>query len=178
MENCIIDSGYSIQSCEDRVGGVVRFGIQNYSSANVFGLTASGQIIDSMSPTASFYVAEQELEAGIVVGTIETSDNGNVFLTYVLTIRFETYTLETRKLIEALMKTKVRVAVETNAGSWILLGYSNAGKVTGGALGPNQNYGDLAGGTVEITFREKGPAKFLDKDFIEGLLVLPTSEGE
>jgi hypothetical protein len=172
--SCIIDSGYSINTCEDRVGGIKRFAIQNYSSSTIFGLTASDQVILTMSPTASFYVAEQELEAGIVVGTIEPSENGSTFVTYVMTIRFETYSLETRRLIEALIKTRVRVAVETNSDDWILLGYSNPGRVSGGALGPNQNFGDLAGGTVEITFREKGPAKFIDSTLIEGLLINPS----
>lgn len=173
---CIIDSGYSINNCEDRAGGIEFLAIQTYSSALTFELDETGQIVEAfggVSPVPVWYVLEQEQEAAAGVQTVEVADNGSVFMTNSITIRFESYTLESRKLMEALLKTKVRIVAKTNNGDYLLFGIDGPGKISEGTLGPNQAFGDNAGGVITMTFRSKKPALFVAPEAIEDLLQFP-----
>lgn len=169
--NCLIDAPWGLNTCDDNTPGLEWVAFQTYNAQTVFGLTASGSLVDSISPTASWYVFEHDEEAAGLAQTPTLNDNGSSFVEQILTIRFNEYSQESQAQMAALLKTRVRVVAKTNNGSYLILGLNSPGRVNGGSAGPNRAFTDVAGGELTIRFRSKTFAPFVSSSVIEPLLV-------
>jgi hypothetical protein len=169
--NCLIDAPWGLNTCSDNTAGLEWVAFQTYNAQTQFGLTASGSLVSSISPTASFYVFEHDQEAAGLAQTPTVNDNGSAFVEQILTIRFNEYSQESQQQMAALLKTRVRAIAKTNNGDYLILGISSPGRVNGGSAGPNRTFTDIAGGELTIRFRGKTFAPFVDSAILTPLLV-------
>lgn len=167
---CIINSGYSL-GCRDSVGGIEFIAISSYDSTTTY-VTGTNSIVDSFSPTASFYKYEQYTESSSATqeGTYDNV-NGTAFQTQTITLILEDMDSETREKFLALIQARVRVIVKTQTGRYFLFGKVNGGRASASTSGPGQSLGDLAGYNVTLEFKEPEPAIEVDATFAESLIV-------
>jgi len=167
---CLINSGYSL-GCRDSVGGFEWLAIASYNNATIY-TYGTNSVVDSFSPTASFYKFEQYTEQGLASqeGAFDNM-NGTSHYTQTITFTLEQMTAAIREQFLALTQARVRVIAKTQNSKYLLFGRINGGRSSAATSGPGQAMGDLSGYTITFEFKEPEPASLVDETFALSLIV-------
>jgi len=155
--SCTLTSGYSL-GCRDSLGGIQRVYIGTWDDATVYTFTASN-IINSFSPTASFYTFEQELETGSFIQNGQYStENGTSFYEQTLEITLQKLDATNRDQIKVLGQGVWRILILDQRGQYWLMGKQNPVRVTAATPQLGKAFGDLNGAVITFTGKEPEPA--------------------
>ena len=155
---CNLTSGYSL-GCRDSLGGVQRVYIGTWDADTTYGLTGSCNIIDSFSPTASFYTFEQELEtASFIQNGQYSTENGTSFYEQTLEITLQKLDACNRDQIKVLGQGVWRILILDQRGQYWLMGKQNPVRVTAATPQLGKAFGDLNGAVLTFMTKEPEPA--------------------
>ena len=171
--SCPINSGYTI-GCKDKQSGIEYLAISSYDGTTVFtmGTSATASVIQSWSPTASFYKYEQFVEQGSVTQEVETSnETGTLAVKQTVTLILENMDYATRAQALTLLQARVRIIVKTNTGSYILLGKKFGLRSSAGSAGPGKAMGDMGGFSITLEGKEPEYGSFIESTFASAQIV-------
>jgi hypothetical protein len=155
---CNLTSGYSL-GCRDSLGGIQRVFIGTWDADTVYGLTGPCDTINTISPTASFYTFEQELEtASFIQNGQYSTENGTSFYEQVLEITLQKLDACNRDQIKILGQGVWRVIILDQRGTYWLMGKQNPVRVTAATPQLGKAFGDLNGAVITFTGKEPEPA--------------------
>ena len=155
---CNLTSGYSL-GCRDSLGGIQRVYIGTWDADTVYGLTGPCDTINSISPTASFYTFEQELEtASFIQNGQYSTENGTSFYEQTLEITLQKLDACNRDQIKILGQGVWRVIILDQRGTYWLMGKQNPIRVTAATPQLGKAFGDLNGAVITFTGKEPEPA--------------------
>jgi hypothetical protein len=158
--SCTLSQGYAL-GCKDSVGGLRTIYISNFDTDETYALDADNQIT-GVTSAATYYKFEVRPQTAGLNETINSSvENGTLFHTQELTIKFDKNTVALRNQVYLLSQAQMRVIVLDQNGSYRLLGKINGADVTGGSIPTGTAYGDLNGVELTITAFEPQPANFM-----------------
>ena len=156
--SCNLTSGYSL-GCRDSLGGIQRVYIGTWDADTVYGLTGPCDTISSISPTASFYTFEQELEtASFIQNGQYSTENGTSFYEQTLEITLQKLDACNRDQIKVLGQGVWRVLILDQRGQYWLMGAQNPVRVTAATPQLGKAFGDLNGAVITFTGKEPEPA--------------------
>lgn len=144
--SCNLTGGITF-GCRDNVGGVNKVWITDFD--NVTGITQNtGSTITAISGTGTWYAFDLIRTTSEATETVNASlENGTVFYQTELTMYFAKLEQYKRNILKTMAQSfRLAVVMETNDGSYFLIGqeygmYVSAGSnVTGLALGDRQGY--------------------------------------
>lgn len=158
--NCLITSAIC-KGCRDTVGGLKNAYVL---AGSITGVTYSSGSIASMSGTGTWYQFQLEKNTASFTETITASlENGTVFYQQDLVMVFNKLRQTVQnQLIKLAQCTELRVLVESNEGTWFLLGYDFGMALSAGSASTGLTFGDRNGYTVTLTGFERDPAPAFD----------------
>jgi len=158
--NCLITSAIC-KGCRDTVGGLKSAYVL---AGSITGITYSTGIITAMSGTGTWYEYQLEKNTSSFTEVITPSlENGTVFYQQELVMVFNKLRqLVQNQLIKLAQCTELRVVVESNEGTFYLLGYDFGMALSAGSASTGLTFGDRNGYTVTLTGFEKDPAHAFD----------------
>lgn len=167
---CPINSGYTL-GCKDKQAGIEYVAISSYDGTTTFVLGTSS-LINSWSPTSSYYKYEQFVEQGSATQEVETSnETGTLAFTQTLVLTLEGMDADTRAKALALLQARVRVIVKTMTGQYLLYGKKSGLRSSAGTAGPGKASGDLYGFSITLLGKEPEPASVIDPTFAAAQIV-------
>jgi hypothetical protein len=154
---CNLTSGYSL-GCRDSLGGVQRVYIGTWDADTTYNFTASN-VISAISPTASFYTFEQELEtASFMQNGQYSNENGTSFYEQTLEITLQKLDAINRDQIKVLGQGVWRILILDQRGQYWLMGKQNPVRVTAATPQLGKAFGDLNGAVLTFSTKEPEPA--------------------
>jgi hypothetical protein len=148
--------------CLKGMGGVKNIYIALFAE---YGITESAASIDSIGSISETFKWEF---TGNLQGLTETPtiswDNGNKFITQVLTGSIPFQSADTQNQLELLMINRMIVFVEDYNGNIKAMGIKNSVKASNGSAVTGLAKGDMSGYTIELTAEEQKYAPFLSGD--------------
>jgi len=138
--------------CRDTVGGVksVRLaGLQEYEALSATIVDGAVTVIPA---TATFYKYEQLKETSSLTETINgSSQNGTVYFTPEVVVVLSKLNVDKRNEIKVLAQQRLVAIVETNDGSYWLVGYQNGLELNAGTSATGTAFGDLSGYNITLS---------------------------
>ena len=138
--------------CRDTVGGVksVRLaGLQEYEALSA---TIADGAVTVIPATATFYKYEQLKETSSLTETINgSSQNGTVYFTPEVVVVLSKLNVDKRNEIKVLAQQRLVAIVETNDGSYWLVGYQNGLELNAGTSATGTAFGDLSGYNITLS---------------------------
>jgi hypothetical protein len=138
--------------CRDTVGGVksVRLaGLQEYEALSATIVDGAVTVIPA---TATFYKYEQLKETSSLTETINgSSQNGTVYFTPEVVVVLSKLNVDKRNEIKVLAQQRLVAIVETNDGSYWLVGYQNGLELNAGSSATGTAFGDLSGYNITLS---------------------------
>ena len=138
--------------CRDTVGGVksVRLaGLQEYEALSA---TIADGAVTVIPATATFYKYEQLKETSSLTETINgSSQNGTVYFTPEVVVVLSKLNVDKRNEIKVLAQQRLVAIVETNDGSYWLVGYQNGLELNAGSSATGTAFGDLSGYNITLS---------------------------
>ena len=171
--SCPINSGYTL-GCKDKQSGIEYIAISSYDGSVSFtlGTGATATVIQSWSPTASYYKYEQWVEQGSATQTEETSnETGTLAFMQTIILTLETMDYATRVQALALFQARVRIIVKLNTGTYLLFGKKFGLRSSAGTAGPGKAFGDLQGFQITLEGKEPEPAHFINDVFAAAQII-------
>ena len=149
--SCALSLSYDLD-CRDTVGGVksVRLaGLQEYEALSATIVDGAVTVIPA---TATFYKYEQLKETSSLTETINgSSQNGTLFFTPELIVVLSKLDVDKRNEIKVLAQQRLVAIVETNDGSYWLVGYQNGLELNAGSSATGTAFGDLSGYNITLS---------------------------
>jgi len=161
--NCLITSTIC-KACRETVGGLKNAYVL---AGEISGTTIdAGGSITSFSGSGTWFQFELERNTSNFTETINASlENGTVFYQQDLNLVFNKLQATTRAQLRLLSKcSSLRVAIETNDGTWFMLGLDYGMAVSAGTADTGLTFGDRNGYTITLTGFEKEPAREITTD--------------
>lgn len=159
--NCLITTAIP-KGCRDNVGGLKNV----YVLAGVIsGITeTSTGIVTSMSGDGTWYQYVLERNTSSYTETITPSlENGTVFYQQDVLMVFNLMRQSVTRQLQTLAQcTELRIIVETNQGTFFLLGKDFGMAVSAGTAGTGLTFGDRNGYSLTVTGFERDPGPALD----------------
>jgi hypothetical protein len=146
--NCLITSAIC-KGCRDTVGGLKSAYVL---AGSITGITYSTGIITAMSGTGTWYEYQLEKNTSSFTEVITPSlENGTVFYQQELVMVFNKLRqLVQNQLIKLAQCTELRVIVESNEGTFYLLGSEFGMALSAGSATTGLTFGDRNGYTVTL----------------------------
>lgn len=149
--SCALSLSYDLD-CRDTVGGVksVRLaGLQEYEALSA---TIADGAVTVIPATATFYKYEQLKETSSLTETINgSSQNGTVYFTPEVVVVLSKLNVDKRNEIKVLAQQRLVAIVETNDGSYWLVGYQNGLELNAGSSATGTAFGDLSGYNITLS---------------------------
>jgi len=149
--SCALSLSYDLD-CRDTVGGVksVRLaGLQEYEALSATIVDGAVTVIPA---TATFYKYEQLKETSSLTETINgSSQNGTVYFTPEVVVVLSKLNVDKRNEIKVLAQQRLVAIVETNDGSYWLVGYQNGLELNAGSSATGTAFGDLSGYNITLS---------------------------
>jgi len=149
--SCALSLSYDLD-CRDTVGGVksVRLaGLQEYEALSA---TIADGAVTVIPATATFYKYEQLKETSSLTETINgSSQNGTVYFTPEVVVVLSKLNVDKRNEIKVLAQQRLVAIVETNDGSYWLVGYQNGLELNAGTSATGTAFGDLSGYNITLS---------------------------
>ena len=149
--SCALSLSYDLD-CRDAVGGVksVRLaGLQEYEALSATIVDGAVTVIPA---TATFYKYEQLKETSSLTETINgSSQNGTVYFTPEVVVVLSKLNVDKRNEIKVLAQQRLVAIVETNDGSYWLVGYQNGLELNAGSSATGTAFGDLSGYNITLS---------------------------
>ena len=158
--NCLITSAIC-KGCRDTVGGLKNAYVL---AGSITGITYSTGSVTDMNGTGTWYEFQLEKNTASFTETITPSlENGTVFYQQDLVMVFNKLRQAVQNQLTKLAQcTSLRVVVESNEGTFFLLGYDFGMAVSAGSAGTGLTFGDRNGYTVTLTGFERDAAPAFD----------------
>lgn len=152
--SCVLNNGFSL-GCRDAIGGIQKVFIGAWDGDTVFGATGSYEILDTMSPTASYYTFEQEIETASYTqpGQFST-ENGTVYYEQTLEITLQKLDEILRQNILILGQGIWRIIILDQRGTYWIMGKQNGVRVSASTSQLGKAFGDLNGAIITFTGKE------------------------
>jgi hypothetical protein len=162
--SCIITNGYQL-GCQT-IGGVEKVWVGTYSAAQAYAFDADN-VVTAVTSGQTVYLIEQDIEfAGLVQTGNFSRENGTVFYSSVLSVKFIELDKELRNLIIALGRAPLFAVVKSNAGEYYILGVENAGRAIEGVAQLGVLQGDMNGANLSIEWKSANGAFLIDPTLV------------
>ena len=148
---CALSYSYDLD-CRDAVGGVKSVRFVNLNDYLALDPVAPAGIITSITTTSAvFYKYEQLKETSSLTETINgNSQNGTVYFTPELVVVLSKLDVDKRNEIKVLAQQRLVAIVETNDGTYWVVGYQNGLELNAGTSATGTAFADLSG--YSLTF--------------------------
>jgi len=159
--NCALTTGFDLD-CRDAVGGVKSVRLASLEDYVAAGPTVSADgTITTWSGTVSpapFFKYDQLKETSSMTETINgSSQNGTVYYTPELIVVLSKLDNDKRNEIKVLAQQRLVAIVETNDGSFIVVGYENGLELNAGTSSTGTAFADLSGYSLTFSGMESAP---------------------
>jgi len=158
--NCLITSAIC-KGCRDTVGGLKNAYVL---AGSITGITYTTGSVTDINGTGTWYEYQLEKNTSSFTEVITPSlENGTVFYQQELVMVFNKLRQSVQnQLIKLAQCTQLRVVVESNEGTFFLLGLDFGMAVSAGSASTGLTFGDRNGYTVTLTGFERDPAAAFD----------------
>jgi hypothetical protein len=130
--SCALTTGFDLD-CRDAVGGVKSVSFANLDEYLALSPVVADGAITSITATATFYKYEQLKETSSMTETINgSSQNGTVYYTPEVVVVLSKLDVNKRNEIKLLAQQRLVAIVETNDGSYWIVGYENGLELNAG----------------------------------------------
>lgn len=147
---CALSYSYDLD-CRDAVGGVKSVRFANLDDYLALNPVAPAGIVTSITGTATFRKYEQLKETSSLTETINgNSQNGTVYFTPEVVVVLSKLDVDKRNEIKVLAQQRLVAIVETNDGSYWVVGYQNGLELNAGTSATGTAFADLSG--YSLTF--------------------------
>ena len=156
--SCSLVTGFDLD-CRDSLGGCksIRLGsLEDYTA--MAATVAAGAITGFTSAALEFFKYDQLKETSSLTETINgSSQNGTVFFTPEVVVVLSKLDVTKRNEIKLLAQQRLVAIVETNEGSYWVVGYENGLELNAGTSATGTAFGDLSGYSLTLSGMEKEP---------------------
>ena len=156
--SCALTTGFDLD-CRDAVGGVksVRLGsLEDYEA--MAATVAAGAITGFGSAALEFFKYDQLKETSSLTETINgSSQNGTVYYTPEVVVVLSKLDVNKRNEIKLLAQQRLVAIVETNDGSYWIVGYENGLELNAGTSATGTAFADLSGFSLTLSGLESEP---------------------
>jgi len=147
---CALTTGFDLD-CRDAVGGVKSVRFANLDDYIALSPVVSAGAITSITATATFYKYEQLKETSSLTETINgNSQNGTVYYTPEVVVVLLKLDVNKRNEIKVLAQQRLVAIVESNDGSYWVVGWQNGLELNAGTSATGTAFADLSG--YSLTF--------------------------
>jgi hypothetical protein len=158
--NCILDNGYTLGCAQ--IGGVEKVWLGTYDADTTYTYDANN-VVTGVTSAPTVYLMEQDISfAGLTQAGNYSRENGTVFYSSDLSLKFTNLDADLRNLIIALGRAPIFAVVKSNAGLYYVLGVESAGRATAGDASLGVQLGDLNGATFTINWMSASGAYLID----------------
>ena len=156
--SCALTSGFTLNPCNDTIGGVKSIYIGDFSGLTIVtsgsGTVASPTLIATGSSGTVFEYQPLKNSASATFTPVVSVENGTVFFQTTVTFNMRNINGEKREELALLSKAKVMLIVEMNTGGSIMFGTEQGMYLTAGTITTGAAFGDLQGYTLTFTSDE------------------------
>ena len=147
---CALSYSYDLD-CRDAVGGVKSCRFANLADYLALTPVVSAGAVTSITGTPTFYKYEQLKETSSLTETINgNSQNGTVYYTPEMVVVLSKLDVNKRNEIKVLAQQRFVAIVETNDGSYWVVGWQNGLELNAGTSATGTAFADLSG--YSLTF--------------------------
>ena len=155
--SCALTTGFDLD-CRDAVGGVKSVSFANLDEYLALTPVVADGAITSITATATFYKYEQLKETSSMTETINgSSQNGTVYYTPEVVVVLSKLDVNKRNEIKLLAQQRLVAIVETNDGSYWIVGYENGLELNAGTSATGTAFADLSGFSLTLSGMESEP---------------------
>jgi hypothetical protein len=155
--SCALTTGFDLD-CRDAVGGVKSVSFANLADYIALSPVVTAGAITSITATATFYKYEQLKETSSMTETINgSSQNGTVYYTPEVVVVLSKLDVNKRNEIKLLAQQRLVAIVETNDGSYWIVGYENGLELNAGTSATGTAFADLSGFSLTLSGLESKP---------------------
>jgi hypothetical protein len=155
--SCALTTGFDLD-CRDAVGGVKSVSFANLDEYLALSPVVADGAITSITATATFYKYEQLKETSSMTETINgSSQNGTVYYTPEVVVVLSKLDVNKRNEIKLLAQQRLVAIVETNDGSYWIVGYENGLELNAGTSATGTAFADLSGFSLTLSGMESEP---------------------
>ena len=155
--NCALTTGFDLD-CRDAVGGVKSVSFASLADYLALTPVVTAGAITSITATATFYKYEQLKETSSMTETINgSSQNGTVYYTPEVVVVLSKLDVDKRNEIKLLAQQRLVAIVETNDGSYWIVGYENGLELNAGTSATGTAFADLSGFSLTLSGLESEP---------------------
>ena len=169
---CALSYSYDLD-CRDAVGGVksVRFiNLDDYLALSP--VVTSGAITSITTTSPALYKYEQLKETSSLTETINgNSQNGTVYYTPELVVVLSKLDVDKRNEIKVLAQQRLVAVVETNDGTYWVIGYQNGLELNAGTSATGTAFADLSGYSLTFSGMEAEPMVEMDAADVTALTI-------
>jgi len=166
--SCALTTGFDLD-CRDAVGGVksVRLGsLEDYEA--MAATVAAGAITGFTSAALEFFKYDQLKETSSLTETIVgSSQNGTVYYTPEVVLVLSKLDVTKRNEIKLLAQQRLVAIVESNDGSYWVVGYENGLELNAGTSATGTAFADLSGISLTLSGMEKEPMLSIDQTEVD-----------
>ncbi len=158
--SCALTTGFDLD-CRDAVGGVKSVSVASLADYLALSPNADAATVGSITaitPTATFHKYEQLKETSSLTETINgSSQNGTVYYTPEVVVVLSKLDVTKRNEIKVLAQNRVVAIVESNDGSYWVVGYENGLELNAGTSATGTAFADLSGFSITLSGLESTP---------------------
>ena len=156
--SCALTTGFDLD-CRDAIGGVKSVRLASLEDYTAMAATvAAGAITGFNTAALEFFKYDQLKETSSLTETINgSSQNGTVFFTPEVVVVLSKFDVTKRNEIKLLAQQRLVAIVETNEGSYWVVGYENGLELNAGTSATGTAFADLSGYSLTLSGMEKEP---------------------
>ncbi len=152
QENCLISAGRPLQCFIE--AGIDNVWLANFNEDAVFTLDPSTNIITGVTSANTAFTFSQDTEyAGLAAPGVHEQLNGATSRDVVLSLKFIDLNADLLTTLQALSKAALTAYIQSNAGTFYVLGATRPGRVTASEAGLGTSLSDMNGSTLDITWK-------------------------
>jgi hypothetical protein len=168
---CALSYSYDLD-CRDAVGGVKSVRFANLDDYLALNPVAPSGIVTSITGTPTFYKYEQLKETSSLTETINgNSQNGTVYFTPEVVVVLSKLDVDKRNEIKVLAQQRLVAIVETNDGTYWVVGYQNGLELNAGTSATGTAFADLSGYSLTFSGLEAEPMVEIDAADVTALTI-------
>jgi hypothetical protein len=156
--DCALTKGFDLD-CRDSLGGCKSIRLASLEDYEAMGATIGGGTITGWTLAAlDFFKYDQLKETSSLTETINgSSQNGTVYYTPEVVVVLSKLDVDKRNEIKLLAQQRLVAIVETNEGSYWVVGYENGLELNAGTSATGTAFADLSGYSLTLSGMEKEP---------------------
>ncbi len=151
MATCLITQGRPLQCFLE--AGIDNVWIANFNEDQVFDLSPANVVTGATSANTAFIFSQETEYAGLSAPGVHEQPNGAVSRDVLLSLKFIDLNADLLTTLQALSKASLTAYIESNAGTFYVLGATRPGRVTASEAGLGTALSDMNGSTMDITWK-------------------------